>query len=156
MSSSVQTSVLTADRVLYWHLENRLHELGPMILEAFDRATAGIEALWAAPPNPPQLLHGDLTPSNVMVGGDHLIPIDFQDAIWGLDVQDLSLSLVSLDHIDSSGDLRAAFRSGYESVRRWPDLSPELLDTLCAARRLHQLNLSLMLRKPRQSLPRGR
>ena len=58
------------------------------------------------------------------------------------------MSLVSLEQFDSSGDLRAAFRLGYESVRPWPDLPPELLATLCAARRLHQLNLSLTLRKP--------
>ena len=148
MPPSVQRSVLVADRVLYWRLENRLHELGPAILEAFDRATASIEALWAAPPSAPQLLHGDLTPHNVMVDGDRLIPIDFQDAVWGLDVQDLALSMVSLGQVDSSGDLGAAFRLGYESVRPWPDLSPDLLATLCAARRLHQLNLSLTLRKP--------
>ena len=117
-------------------------------IEAIDRATASIEALWAAPPSPPQLLHGDLTLNNVMVDGDRLIPIDFQDAVWGLDVQDLALSMVSLGRADSSDDLAAAFRSGYESVRPWPDLSPELLATLCAARRLHQLNLSLTLRKP--------
>ncbi len=148
MPPSVQRSVLVADSVLYWRVENRLHELGPMILEAFDRATASIEALWAAPPSPPQLLHGDLTLNNVMVDGDRLIPIDFQDAVWGLDVQDLALSMVSLGRADSSDDLAAAFRLGYESVRPWPDLSPELLATLCAARRLHQLNLSLTLRKP--------
>ena len=148
MSPSVQRSVPVADRVLYWGVENRLHELGPAILEAFDRATASIEELWAAPPSPPQLLHGDLTPHNVMVDGDRLIPIDFQDAVWGLDVQDLALSLLSLEQVDSSDDLRVTFRLGYESVRPWPDLSPELLATLCAARRLHQLNLSLTLRKP--------
>ena len=109
MPPSVQRSVLVADRVLYWRLENRLHELGPAILEAFDRATASIEALWAAPPSAPQLLHGDLTPHNVMVDGDRLIPIDFQDAVWGLDVQDLALSMVSLGQVDSSGDLAPLF-----------------------------------------------
>ena len=44
--------------------------------------------------------------------------------------------------------LVAAFVEGYEQVRRWPEVDVQTFDALIAARRLHQLNLGLNLRKP--------
>ena len=142
---------LTADRVLYWQIEDRLDEVrsvDPIVGEAFARASAAVAELWADPPHRPHLLHGDFTPDNVMVHDDVLVPIDFQDLVVGFDIQDLAMALVSLGRFDDADDLRRRFRVGYETVRPWPGPDRPLLDTLIAARRLHQLNLALTLRRP--------
>jgi len=143
--------VLIADRVLYWRVENRLGAIAssaPLIDEALDRAQRFLTELWADPPHPPHLLHGDLTTDNVLLDHDALIPIDFQDLVWGLEIQDLAISWSSLGHLDQPERLRNQFRAGYATIRPWPVLEPETLAALSAARRLHQLNLALTLRKP--------
>lgn len=147
----VQSPVLKADRVLYWQVDNRLAELRPvqpLIDEALARAEAALAALWADPPHRPHLLHGDFTPDNVMTCGQDLAPIDFQDLVVGFDIQDLAIALVAFGAFDDADDLRQMFQAGYRMIRPWPDLEPSVLDALTAARRLHQLNLALNLRKP--------
>ncbi len=142
--------VLVADRVLYWRVENRLGEVASSALvgEALDRAQRFLSELWAHPPHPPHLIHGDLTPDNILVDDGTLVPIDFQDLVWGLDIQDLAIAWSALAPFDEQGRLRDRFRAGYATVRPWPELDPETLSALIAARRLHQLNLALTLRKP--------
>jgi Ser/Thr protein kinase RdoA (MazF antagonist) len=144
--------VLVADRVLYWRNEPRLDELipvcGTILLEAVDRAQRAVDALWRNPPHLPHLVHGDLGPSNVMVGRDRLVVIDFQDLFWGFEVQDLAITIGFLLRYPDPRGMVDAFRDGYREVRPWPDLSPVTLDALIAARDLHQLNLGLNLRWP--------
>jgi len=144
--------VLVADRVLYWRNEPRLDELipvcGTILLEAVDRAQRAVDALWRNPPHPPHLVHGDLGPSNVMVGRHRLVVIDFQDLFWGFEVQDLAITIGFLLRYPDPSGMVDAFRAGYREVRPWPDLSPVTLDALIAARDLHQLNLGLNLRWP--------
>ena len=104
-------SVLVADQVLHWRIPNRLAELAGTYATLFDdavlRAQATLDDLWRHPPHQPHLLHGDLTPYNVMVRHNRLVPIDFQDLVWGFDVQDLAITLVSLRHFgDVPGNQR--------------------------------------------------
>ena len=142
---------LIADRVLYWQIEIRLPQLvahRSLVDEALERAQGVLDELWAHRAHTAQLIHGDLTPPNVVVGDGRLVPIDFQDLVWGFDVQDLAISLSSLARFDDAEALREQFRSGYEDIRAWPDLDDATLAGLVAGRRLHQLNLSLTLRRP--------
>ena len=126
--------VLVADCVLYWHVENRLDEVASSALvgEALDRAQRFLSELWAHPPHPPHLIHGDLTPHNILVDHRTLVPIDFQDLVWGLDIQDLAISWSALAHFDEQDRLRDQFRAGYATVRTWPELEPETLAALIA------------------------
>lgn len=143
--------VLKADRVLYWQVDDRLDELRPvqpLIADALTRVDAVLAAIWADPPHRPHLLHGDFTPDNVMTSGPDLVPIDFQDLVVGFDIQDLAIALIAFGRFDDADDLRQEFRAGYRTIRPWPDLDPDVLDALTAARRLHQLNLGLNLRRP--------
>ncbi|MCA0144034.1 phosphotransferase enzyme family protein [Blastococcus sp. LR1] len=145
--------VLVADRVLHWRLPTRLTEpevpCGGVFADALERAQAGLDQLWRNPPHRPYLLHGDLTPANVIVARDGgLVPIDFQDLVWGFDVQDLAISIAALRRTSGGTRLVDAFRSGYAELRPWPVLPDELLETLLAARVLHQVNLTLNVRRP--------
>ena len=101
----------------------------------------------AGPPHPPHLVHGDLTPQNVIVSPRNgLVPIDFQDTVRGFEVQDLSITLSALRRWPDSDRLLDAFRSGYCECRAWPDVSPALFDSLIVARGLQQMNLTLNVR----------
>jgi Ser/Thr protein kinase RdoA (MazF antagonist) len=144
------SNVLRADRVLYWRVPDQLvaagsrFGFGTLFTDARARAQAVLDALWQHPPHPPHLVHGDLTPQNVIVSPRHgLVPIDFQDTVRGFDVQDLSITISALRRLPDSGRLIDAFRTGYSQLRAWPDLSPALLETLIIARGLQQMNLTL-------------
>lgn len=147
--------VLTADRVLYWLLPDRLAEAGTrfgygtLFTDASARAQRVVDALWRDPPHPPHLVHGDLTPANVIVSPQvGLVPVDFQDTVLGLQVQDLSITVAALRRRPDGDRFEDAFRAGYAEGRPWPDVSPDLFDSLVAARWLHQMNLALNIADP--------
>jgi Ser/Thr protein kinase RdoA (MazF antagonist) len=144
---------LIADRVLCWRTENRLAEVaagtGSLLDEALARAQEMLDAIWRSPPHPPRLLHGDLTPDNVLVnGGGGLVPIDFQDMVWGFDIQDVAITSASFARFPEAAEIREQLRAGYAEVRPWPDLDEPTGAALVAGRRLQQINLALTLRRP--------
>ena len=144
--------VLVADRVIYWEMEPLLDTLvptyGTLFAEAVDRAQQVIHDLWRHPTDPPHLLHGDLTPNNLIAHRGSVTLIDFQDMIWGFEVQDVAVTLAALWTFEGANALAEAFRAGYEQVRRWPGHDPAILDALIVARRLDMLNYGLYMRKP--------
>jgi Ser/Thr protein kinase RdoA (MazF antagonist) len=140
--------VLVADRVLCWRLPVRLTAPGvphaSVFADALHRAQAELDRLWRTPPHRPFLLHGDLTPANVIVARDGtLVPIDFQDLVRGFAVQDLAIGVAALRRMPAGERLVDAFRHGYTAHRPSPDVLPGLFEALLAARALHQLNLTL-------------
>jgi Ser/Thr protein kinase RdoA (MazF antagonist) len=149
-SPPVAADVLKADRVLYWRLPDQLAAagsrfgFGTIFIDALARAQAVVDSLWQSPPRPPHLVHGDLTPQNVIVSPRNgLVPIDFQDTMRGFEVQDLSITVAALRRYPEGDRLADAFRSGYGECRAWPDVSPALFDSLIVARGLQQMNLTL-------------
>jgi Ser/Thr protein kinase RdoA (MazF antagonist) len=151
-TSTPPIDVPVGDRVLYWVLPSRLHELTPaygsMIQDALDRAQGCIDGLWRDRPGTPHLLHGDLNPSNVIVAGDRTLALDFQDLFWGFEQQDLAITINVLRLYPGPAPLLDAFRQGYEEVRPWPEMSDAELDALIACRWIQQLNLGLHVRRP--------
>ncbi|WP_161784051.1 phosphotransferase enzyme family protein [Cellulomonas carbonis] len=146
------SGVLDGRRVLTFHVPDRLGEAGdhaPLLLAARASAQRALDDLWSSAPEPPRLLHGDLTPANVVRSGDRLVPIDFQDALRGHPEQDVAITLVRLARDDAAdgGERCAAFRAGYEAVRPWP-LTPDVAPHLAAARSVQLANLGLVLRNP--------
>jgi Ser/Thr protein kinase RdoA (MazF antagonist) len=142
--------VLRADRVLYWQAPERLAiagvrvGYGNLFADAAARAQPALDWLWRNPPHPPHLLHGDLTPANVIVSPrSGLVPIDFQDMVLGFEVQDVAFTVAALRRWPDGGRLAGAFRGGYRECRPWPDVSPALFEALIAARGLHMLNLMM-------------
>jgi Ser/Thr protein kinase RdoA (MazF antagonist) len=140
---------LAADRVLYFRAPNRLAELhaayGNALDEGLVRAQDALDELWRHPPHPPHLLHGDVQPGNVMISRGRVTLIDFQDLIWGFEIQDLTFALLALGPFDDRAALRAAFRAGYETVRPWPDADPAAVAAITAARHLNIVNYCLSM-----------
>jgi Ser/Thr protein kinase RdoA (MazF antagonist) len=145
--------VLVADRVLYWRLPPRLTEpdvVGASVFaDALAHAQTVLDDLWRSGRHLPHVLHGDLTPANTIVTpGGELVPIDFQDMVWGFDVQDLAISIAALSRAPAGARLIDAFRGGYQTERGWPDVAPALVESLIAARALNQINLTVHLHDP--------
>jgi Ser/Thr protein kinase RdoA (MazF antagonist) len=145
--------ILVGDGALGFVLPDRVPRddpvYGTMLAEALDRSQAAIDNLWAHPPHRPHILHGDLHPNNILVHRGRLTPIDFQDLLWGFEIQDVSMTVMALDaYYPGSGALTAAFRAGYERLRAWPADDAVMLDALIAARHLSVLNLGCNLRRP--------
>jgi Ser/Thr protein kinase RdoA (MazF antagonist) len=140
--------VLRAERVLYWRLPDRLGDVpehGKVLLEARDSVQLVIDDLWRRQSaGSPHLLHGDLTPANVIEApGVGPVPIDFQDMVVGFAEQDISFTLASFGRHHDRDGLTQSFRDGYSEVRTWPDVPQAVIRGLIVARGLHQLNLSL-------------
>jgi Ser/Thr protein kinase RdoA (MazF antagonist) len=144
--------VLVADRVLYFRAPPRLGELRPaygsLLDDALSRAQQALDELWHDAPHRAHLLHGDLQSGNVMVSRNAVVLIDFQDLIWGFDVQDVSMALLALEQHGDTGSWSEAFRAGYEAVRPWPDADPATLAALRAARHLNILNYGMSVDGP--------
>jgi len=147
----VARSAPLANRVLYFDDEHCFGQLGrhrSLFAESCERAQATLDRLWAAPVRPPHLLHGDCTPNNLVIGPLGLVPIDFQDLIFGLEIQDVAISLHPFSGRANGAELAAAFQAGYQGLRSWPVEDEATLHDLFAARRLLMTNLALNLNKP--------
>jgi Ser/Thr protein kinase RdoA (MazF antagonist) len=129
--------------VLLFDIPDHLGELGArygsLFRDAYDRAHAAVERLYATP-GAARTLHGDLTPNNVVRSSEGLVAIDYQDLLRGRVEQDLAHTLFALMRDDDAdGRLVTAFRTAYERTRPWPEIDPDLF----IARRLQLVNLVL-------------
>jgi Ser/Thr protein kinase RdoA (MazF antagonist) len=150
-SGRSEALVLVLDRVLHFEDQDLVGRVGPhrtLFADALARAEKAVAELWANPPHAPHVLHGDFTPSNLVVSGEQLIPIDFQDLAIGFDLQDIAIAVTALLAMDETGSLARAFRQGYEGIRAWPDATTQQMDALFVARLLMMANLTLNVRKP--------
>jgi Ser/Thr protein kinase RdoA (MazF antagonist) len=97
---------------------------------------------------PMRVLHGDLHRWNVLVDRAGVSAFDFEDLTWGWPVQDLAIALYYLAWEDGYPDLLAAFRTGYEGIRPWPDETGTEIDTFIAGRALVLANDVQLLEEP--------
>lgn len=88
----------------------------------------------------PQVVHGDLHEWNVHIVSSRLYALDFEDVMLALPAQDVAICLYSSRNNDNAGDIRAAFRKGYESVAPWPIVDDRQLDGFHAARQIMLMN----------------
>ena len=85
------------------------------------------------------LIHADLHPGNVLIDGDHLAVIDFDDAAFGWHLYDFAVALVFYeDHTHFAGFRDACLR-GYAAVRPLPGDVVRLLPMFLLIRRLVQI-----------------
>jgi Ser/Thr protein kinase RdoA (MazF antagonist) len=63
------------------------------------------------------VIHADLHPGNVLVNGDTLTAIDFDDTAWGWHLYDLAAALNQCQELAEFGALYAACIEGYRNVR---------------------------------------
>jgi Ser/Thr protein kinase RdoA (MazF antagonist) len=119
----------------FWELPELPAEARRSLLAARDRSRERLAAL--GPPG--ALIHGDLIPDNLLVAGDAIRVIDFDDCGW---------SWVSFELVTSAFPLLltggfdigcAGWLEGYRSVRPFPDAELDALSALVMARALSYL-----------------
>ena len=145
--------MLVADRVLYFRAETAARRAAPDVrIGRSPRRSTGpkqaLDELWRDPPHPPHLLHGDIQPGNVMVTRGEVTLIDFQDLIWGFEIQDVAIALLAFDAASATPALGRGVPGRLRNGRPWPEADPETVAALRAARHLNILNFGLSVRKP--------
>jgi Ser/Thr protein kinase RdoA (MazF antagonist) len=67
------------------------------------------------------LIHADMHPGNILVDGDRLIVIDFDDAGFGWHQYDIAVVLTYWQSKPNAAEIERAFLGGYRAVRPVPD-----------------------------------
>jgi Ser/Thr protein kinase RdoA (MazF antagonist) len=88
---------------------------------------------------PTTLVHGDLLPDNLLVDGDTVRVIDFDDCGWSWPGLEMATSLFPLKISGSFDAGLAGYLDGYRSVRPFPGRDLEVLPDLLMARSLSYL-----------------
>jgi Ser/Thr protein kinase RdoA (MazF antagonist) len=102
-------------------------------------ARVKLHALLAALPRDPQhwgMIHADLHHGNLLIHGEALSVIDFDDAAWGWYLYDLAVALVHHQRRADFYELRAALLAGYRAHRPLSAEEEALLPLFLLARRL--------------------
>ena len=85
------------------------------MLEMRERLHAALARL-ERQPDVYSMIHADMHPGNVLVDGDGLTIIDFDDAAWGWHAYDIAVALVH-QHGPALEAFQRAYVAGYRSVR---------------------------------------
>lgn len=120
-------------------------------LDLIEQTIAAVEPVLSAlyrQPNGAMIIHGDLHLWNTHYFRGQIFMLDFEDLMWGYPIQDIAITLWYGRERDDYPDLRAAFKTGYSSVRPWPatndgadDATAEAqIEALCIARTLMFIN----------------
>ena len=70
------------------------------------------------------LIHADMHPGNILVDGDRLTVIDFDDAGFGWHQYDIAVVLTYWQTKPNAAEIERAFLDGYRAVRPLPDDAP--------------------------------
>ena len=85
------------------------------------------------------MIHADLHPGNLLVRGDDLAIIDFDDAAFGWRMYDIAVALTHQQAAADFAAVRDAFLSGYRKVRNLPEAEAAQLPLFLLVRGLVQL-----------------
>lgn len=119
----------------FWELEVLDDEQRTVLLRARDRVRQRLEVL--GPPR--QLVHGDLIPDNLLVDGDRLHVIDFDDCGWSWPLFELATSVFPLLISGGFDAGLEGFLAGYAEVRAFPEDELACLPDMLVARGLSYL-----------------
>ena len=75
------------------------------------------------------LIHADMHPGNILVDGDRLTVIDFDDIGFGWHQYDIATALTGWQTKPNAADIECAFLKGYRATRPVPDVALSLIPT---------------------------
>ncbi|GEO00436.1 homoserine kinase [Novosphingobium sediminis] len=116
----------------FWDLPCLTADERTLLGKARDLVAARLAALT----DPLILIHADAHPANVLISGDALGLIDFDDCAWGWPVFDMAVSLWSASSEPRFPDLQDRFLAGYAARRPLPDSALEQLSLFLLVRTL--------------------
>lgn len=91
-----------------------------LLLEARGRMRIWLAGL-RRDPSAYSLIHSDMHPGNILVDGERLTVIDFDDAGFGWHHYDIAVVLTYWQTKPNAAEIERAFLDGYRAVRRLPD-----------------------------------
>lgn len=80
------------------------------------------------------LIHADLHSENILIDGENIAVIDFDDCGYSWFLYDFA-SAVS-QFVDNIDELKKSFLKGYESIRKLKEIDKEMIDDMILLRRL--------------------
>jgi Ser/Thr protein kinase RdoA (MazF antagonist) len=75
------------------------------------------------------LIHADMHPGNILVDGDRLTVIDFDDTGFGWHQYDIATALTGWQTKPNAAEIERAFLAGYRAIRPVPDEALSLIPT---------------------------
>ncbi|WP_428668309.1 phosphotransferase enzyme family protein [Reyranella sp.] len=94
-----------------------------LLLETRDRMHERLAQL-SRDPSVYSLIHADMHPGNILIDGDRLTVIDFDDAGFGWHQYDIAVVLTYWQTKPNAAEIERAFLDGYRAVRPLPDDAP--------------------------------
>lgn len=91
-----------------------------LLLDARGRMREKLAGL-ARDPSIYSLIHADMHPGNILVDGDRLTVIDFDDAGFGWHQYDIAVVLTYWQTRPNAAEIERAFLDGYRAIRALPD-----------------------------------
>ncbi len=110
----------------FWQLEALDQQQRKKILEIKHAVSEGLKAYGQSDENY-GLIHADMVPENVMINGDHIQLIDFDDAGFGWHMFEIATALHWLGDEPEFDTMKSSLLQGYQRVR---PLSNDDLNTL--------------------------
>jgi len=86
------------------------------------------------------LIHADLRLANLLIYGDELKAIDFDDCGFGWFLYDVATSVSFIEHMPYLDDLIASWIKGYSKIRTLTDEEKEMIPTFILMRRLQLIS----------------
>ncbi|MGG2110754.1 phosphotransferase [Lysinibacillus pakistanensis] len=86
------------------------------------------------------LIHSDLRLANLLIFGDEIKVIDFDDCGFGWFLYDLATSVSFIEHMPYLDDLIASWLKGYSKIRTLTDEEIEMIPTFILMRRLQLIS----------------
>jgi Ser/Thr protein kinase RdoA (MazF antagonist) len=99
-------------------------------------------------PSGARFLHADMHFGNVKLLHGDMGVLDFDDSLWCFPVQDIGIAAYYLQWRSNKDALMEAFRTGYETVREWPEAYPGQVWTYVRARALDLIDVSFEVDDP--------
>ncbi|NTW40396.1 MAG: phosphotransferase [Cellulomonadaceae bacterium] len=116
--------------------------LEPTEVAVLAAAQAKALAVLADAPRTPDawgLIHADLRPSNILVDGDRLTVIDFDDSGYTWFLYDFASALSFMEHVDDAPTMAQEWVAGYADIRPLTRGDLEIACALSMIRRLQML-----------------
>ncbi len=119
----------------FWNLPEMSALQSSTIIGARDRLRLMLND-YGKSPDTYGLTHADLVPQNILVNGDQLVAIDFDDAAYGWHQYDIATALVEFIDDARFSEFQSALLSGYKRTRLITDAALGLLPAFLLIRQL--------------------
>lgn len=119
-----------------WRQAPRVEGQARRTLDRLDRRLRAELAAYGSAPDRFGLIHADMRLANLLVDGDEVTLIDFDDCGFGWFMYDLAASLSFIETSSQAPLLRRSWLDGYTAIRPLSDADLRIIDAMILLRRM--------------------